>query len=446
MPRPLVIIHGWSDTSASFQNLATLLRTRRGAEVTVISLADYVSMNDYVTFDDLVAAMDRAWTSHGLPRSAGAIDAIVHSTGGLVIRDWMSRIPVSKVPIKHLVMLAPANFGSPLAHKGRSFIGRVFKGYDNTEGAFQTGERILKGLELASPYSWNLAIRDRFGERAAMYGKGGVLCTVLVGNRGYDGIRAIANEDGSDGTVRVSTANLNCATLDLDFFNDPLKPTFEIALSGGIVGFAVMDGHHHGSITLSGSAAKSAQDAQLLIRINEALDVTDAGFAAWCQQLAAEADALMSDRASKSETQGFQNTVVHVIDQDGNPVTDYLVEFYEEDDDRNLIAKLFHTTALANVHAYGGDPSYRSLYVNCTRLFKLLDKMNEALRVSITAYPVIDQDGPVGFRTMNDTDIGSIKIPQRQLATIFRENRTVLVTITLRRERAERLFRFKNAP
>lgn len=444
MATPLVIIHGWSDTSASFTTLAALLRARRGSEVTVISLADYVSMNDHVTFDDLVAAMDQAWTDHELPRTPGSIDAIVHSTGGLVIRDWMSRMPVAKVPVKHLVMLAPANFGSPLAHKGRSFIGRVLKGYDNSEGALQTGERILKGLELASPYSWNLALRDRFGTRASMYGRGGVLCTVLVGNRGYDGIRAIANEDGSDGTVRVSTANLNCARVEVEFSSDPLNPTFELTESSGTVGFAVADGHDHGSITLKGSNAKSDRDKKLLDRINGALDVTDAGFGDWCKELDKEAASIMAARASRSETQGHQNTVVRVIDQDGNPVNDYLVEFYEEDDDRDLIAKFFHTTALVDVHAYGDDASYRSLYVNCTKLFKTLDKMNEALRVSITAHPVIGAEGPVGFRTMNDTDIGSIKIPQSQLGKFFRENRTVLVTMTLRRERQERLFRFKD--
>lgn len=380
------------------------------------------------------------------PSNAGSIDAIVHSTGGLVIRDWMSRMPVGRVPVKHLVMLAPANFGSPLAHKGRSFIGRVFKGYDNSEGVFQTGARILRGLELASPYSWNLALRDRFGQRASMYGRGGVLCTVLVGNRGYDGIRAIANEDGSDGTVRISTANLNCARLDVDFSHDPRRPTYELTVSGGSTAFAVMDGHDHGSITLNGSNAKSERDADLLDQINSALDVTDAGFAAWCEQLTQSTDALMSARASRSETQGYQNTVVRVVDQDGNPVTDYLVEFYEEDDDRNVIAKLFHTTALVGVHVYGDDPSYRSLYVNCTKLLKVIDKMNEALRVSITAHPVLGRDGPVGFRTMNDADIGSIKIPQSQLGRVFRENRTLFVTMTLRRDREERLFIFTDAP
>ena len=124
-----------------------LRRARLGREVSIVSLADYVSMEDEVRFDDVAEAMDVAWRRHGLPRGKGVVDAIVHSTGGLVIRDWLQRhCTPARAPVKHLVMLAPANFGSHLAHKGRSFIGRVYKGFvaKKPEGrAFETGTHIL---------------------------------------------------------------------------------------------------------------------------------------------------------------------------------------------------------------------------------------------------------------------------------------------------------------
>ncbi|MGV8677709.1 hypothetical protein ACV356_31635, partial [Pseudomonas aeruginosa] len=75
-----------------------------------------------------------------------------------------------------------------LAHKGRSFIGRVLKGWNRFVG--QTGTQVLKGLELGSPYSWQLADRDLFGA-AAWYGAARLLTTVLVGNAGSSGRRAI---------------------------------------------------------------------------------------------------------------------------------------------------------------------------------------------------------------------------------------------------------------
>ena len=44
----------------------------------------------------------------------GGIDAIAHSTGGPVIRDRLQRnYTPGRASVKHLAMLAPANFGSP---------------------------------------------------------------------------------------------------------------------------------------------------------------------------------------------------------------------------------------------------------------------------------------------------------------------------------------------
>lgn len=446
MPRPLVIIHGWSDNYKSFQTLAAAVSQRRGVAVNVIALADYISMNDFVTFGDLVAAMDKAWTDFGLPRTPATVDAIVHSTGGLVIRDWLvTTFKTNPAPIKNLVMLAPANFGSPLAHKGRSFLGRVAKGFTNDQGMFQTGTYILKGLELASPYSWDLAERDRLAPGTTIYGKKRVLCTVLVGNHGYDGIRAIANEDGSDGTVRSSTANLNCVALDVDFTADPQKPTARWRAPNGPTAFGVVDGHNHATITLNESTLRNQADKDLLDQIIAALDVDDAGFDAWCTKLDKQTADAMAAGAKSSATQGFQNTVVRVIDQDDHPVTDYLIEFYEEDDDRDLIAKLFHTTALADVHAYGADPSYRSLFINCTKLTKMVDKIDEALSISITAHPVIPSEAPVGFRMFRNDDAGAVKIKEPDIPKFFQPNRTVLVTIRIRREREDKVFRIKAA-
>ena len=102
-------------------------------------------------------------------------------------------------------MLAPANFGSPLAHTGRSVIGRAVKGWKGTR-LFETGAQILKGLELASSYSWELAEQDLFSAHAPL-GDGSLLCTVLVGNSGYSGIAAVANKPGEctdDQTITVA--------------------------------------------------------------------------------------------------------------------------------------------------------------------------------------------------------------------------------------------------
>ena len=460
--RPLVLLHGWSDTSATFKPLAGLLRARLGIEhISVISLADYISMEDEVRFDDIATAMGAAWQDHGLPTESGSVDAIVHSTGALVIRDWLQRnYKPESAPIKNLVMLAPANFGSPLAHKGRSFIARVYKGFiaKRPEGRpFETGTHILQGLELASPYTWHLASRDRFGHGGKMYGPGNVLCTVLVGNTGYRGISSIANENGSDGTVRVSTANMDCARIEATF---PANPNvaghdvkYRIEESSGLTAFGVMDGYDHGKITLSHRRHRSLSwvegqtkgDANLFAHIVEALTVTDDGFDAWRQRLANSNDTLLPKRVTGGgKKHGFQNTIVRVQDQYGVGVPDYLLEFYEKDDDRGRIAELVHASAIENVHKYSGDESYRSFHFDCTRLGATIDKIGEFLSMSLTAFPELDERSPVGFTTLADDGIGGIRIAKTEIGKFFVPHRTALITLRLERQQSDRTFRFRD--
>src|SRR5690606_24282448 len=132
-------------------------------------------------------------------------------------------------PIRRLLMLAPANFGSHLAHKGRSFIGRVVKGF-RSDRPFHTGATLLQGLDLASPFAWELAQLDCFSDQQ-WYGPDGILATVLVGSRGYTGISAAANEAGSDGTVLVSSANLEPVCVTMDFATNPSDPKIDFKVA-----------------------------------------------------------------------------------------------------------------------------------------------------------------------------------------------------------------------
>ncbi|WP_121496960.1 esterase/lipase family protein, partial [Pseudomonas aeruginosa] len=274
MPRSIVIVHGWSDDSKSFRRLAEQLEAWFGSAPTQIRLADWISLQDDVTYADLAAALDRAWTAQGLSRAPRTVDVVVHSTGALVLRDWLTRhFDPASAPVKRFLMLAPANFGSPLAHKGRSFIGRVLKGWNRFVG--QTGTQVLKGLELGSPYSWQLAERDLFGAEA-WYGAGRLLATVLVGNVGYSGVEAIANEAGGDGTVRIATANLNACRLSLELdVRQRARPGWRLEESRGEIAFAIVDGENHASVALKDRGPKNPRTLEL---IRAALEVEDADY------------------------------------------------------------------------------------------------------------------------------------------------------------------------
>src|ERR1700722_9807020 len=92
MPAQVLIIHGWSDTSKSFQNLSAFLSSH-GFGSKHIWLADYVSTDDDVRIEDVVQRMrlviEAALSSGEL---ATPFDIIVHSTGGLVVREWIIRL------------------------------------------------------------------------------------------------------------------------------------------------------------------------------------------------------------------------------------------------------------------------------------------------------------------------------------------------------------------
>ena len=125
MPRQVVILHGWSDDSKSFRGMADFLK-ENGWDPVPLWLGDYLSMSDHVKIEDVVKRMDQVLTGPDRkPGLAESFDMIVHSTGGLVARKWIATFYPSGegCPIKRLLMVAPANFGSKLASTGKSTVG-----------------------------------------------------------------------------------------------------------------------------------------------------------------------------------------------------------------------------------------------------------------------------------------------------------------------------------
>lgn len=440
---PIVIIHGWSDHSSSFEKLAKRLKKETNRMVEELWLADYVSLDDDVTMKDIIIAMQSAWDLSGLPTKPNCVDVIVHSTGGLVIRDWMSTYwpDGQKPPVRNLVMLAPANFGSPLAHKGRSILGRVAKGW-GADKTFQTGDHILKALEMASPYSWQLAKNDRFGLNA--FNQGGVRCTVIVGNSGYTGISSLANEDGSDGTVYVSTANMNCAQINLNVTRDSGNFTATaMKLSSGKTAFLILDGFDHGEIT-----GRKTLPQKLLNPILQALNVTKTNFPKWCKQCETDCEQIRIkySKTKDPEHHAFQNTVFRVNDDAGAPVTDYVLEFYGKFTDlKDKWASIFNKHIARKKHAYKDDNSIRSFMIDTTSMNQLIDKIDESLMFSLSALPDVTEDkNLVGYKSFGANDIEMFELKQPDINKYFSPDRTLFVNITLPRYQKDALFELKN--
>jgi hypothetical protein len=117
--------------------------------------------------------------------------------------------------MSHLIMLAPANFGSALAQLGKGRIGRL----KSWVGGVEPGQGVLDWLELGSAESWDLN-SAWIGSDGSQIGAGGIFPFVLTGQtidrKLYDHLNAYTGESGSDGVVRVAAADLNARLIHLE--------------------------------------------------------------------------------------------------------------------------------------------------------------------------------------------------------------------------------------
>lgn len=205
----VVFVHGWGVRTPDYGALPSRLQESLGAATLDIWLSDYISYSDSVTMADLAIAFERARVAN-FPNARFV--AITHSTGGPVLRTWLDTFYRDRdCPLTHLIMLAPANFGSALAQLGKSRLARMKLWFENVE----PGEKILDWLELGSPQAWDLNVRwteTNWAER-------GIRTCVLTGDsidrKLYDHLNSYTGERGSDGVVRIAAANLNYRILRL---------------------------------------------------------------------------------------------------------------------------------------------------------------------------------------------------------------------------------------
>ena len=171
MARPIVLIHGYSATGLDFTELCDRLK-KRHVEPIDINVGNYVSLNNEISIKDIAEGFDRALRNNPRLNAGQEFDAIVHSTGMLVIRAWLTNYGAAvgdnerAKRLKHLVGLAPATWGSPQAHKGRTWIGAMVKGNKEPGPDFlKAGDEVLDGLELGSRFTWDLAHLDLLGRQ-----------------------------------------------------------------------------------------------------------------------------------------------------------------------------------------------------------------------------------------------------------------------------------------
>jgi len=224
-PEPvlLVFIHGWSVTSKdTYGELPEAIQQGaddHGLQIDVrhIYLGRYISFHDEVTLDDIARAMDHALRIDipGNINATRGFSCITHSTGGPLVRRWVDIFygagGLAECPLRHLIMLAPANHGSALAILGKGRIGRIQAWFEGVE----PGQGVLDWLCLGSAGEW--ALQESYlhykRDKSSFYPF--VLSGETVDHRFYDFLNNYLVEKGSDGVVRLAGANLNYTYLTL---------------------------------------------------------------------------------------------------------------------------------------------------------------------------------------------------------------------------------------
>jgi len=212
----VLFVHGYSVTDlGSFNQLPALLQAD-GISPNNVFLAGFVSLDDRVSCDDLAEGLEARIamleSSYNLDLSRTVL--IAHSTGAIVTRRWILNRRALKNPalktLSHFISCAGANHGSTVAQLGQTELAYVFR--EVTAGR-SVGKRVLQDLDYGSAFlrklnrDWLDAWND---PNSPLYAD--TFCFSMGGtDHSYwqNHLTWQAREFGSDGTVRISGANLN---------------------------------------------------------------------------------------------------------------------------------------------------------------------------------------------------------------------------------------------
>ena len=486
MSRPLVLIHGYSDSGLGLEPLSKRLQ-ENGLPSIDLNIGNYVSLNNEITIKDIAEGLDRAFRNKAGLSEGQEFDAIVHSTGMLVIRSWLTNYGAAVGSnnrlgrLKHLIGLAPATWGSPQAHKGRTWLGALVKGNREPGPDFlNAGDEVLDGLELGSRFTWDLSHLDLLGN-APYYSRGKetpYVC-VFIGNVPYTGLSSVANDPGTDGTIRWAGCGLNTRKISIDLTRTPIgddgKPVSRVSITPWAndrldIPMIAVDGKNHATLIsdpelemvklavdflkVGGDGAETydawLQRAKSYGEPGKAKMLVDPGKGA--AGIAGDFKTFFGHLVGSAEQpmEGWQQFVVRARDERGDPVTDYLIEVLREDSGGKWTE---FEQMYTDVHAYTTDPSFRCFHIRlprgiCDGRLPLKVRINASTGTELMAYQGYgsDDDGKTLTATAQPVEIALNDMGDSS-ASLFHPFTTTLVEIVLNREpsplnQVSRIFQF----
>ena len=470
--RVVLFVHGWSvrntDTYGGFPaRLRSEARKHTDLDLDVrnIWLGKYISFHNEVRLPDISRAFNAALHKElgDVLRARQRIICVTHSTGGPVVRDWLHRFYISKgrkrSPVSHLIMLAPANFGSALAQLGKSRIGRLRTWFQGVE----PGLGVLEWLELGSPQSWKL--NTHWLENAEqMIGRAGVYSFVLTGvninRKVYDHVNAYTGEMGSDGVVRAAAANLNCAYVKVVQRRQPDGNAqmlgFNVVEHKEVtqVPMAIIKGRAHSGddMGIMRSVRNDKQPHPTLDALLKCIDVkTKRDYRRLAEEFAGQNEIIAREQQVEvlDFAGGFNRPVIHdpcamvifrVRNDQGNPVPDFELILTGENDNPDGLPPGFLIDRQKN-HYDAGTLSFYFNYA-CMAGAPAVTHAGNIIRpalpgcrqlgLRVIAYP---KDGFVHYVP------GFLKASAANLKKFIKPNQTTLVDIVLSRFVREGVFR-----
>lgn len=441
----IVFVHGWSvKNTHTYRGLPEALAKAAKADgldvkIQHVFLGRYISFHDEVTVYDIARAFDTA-IRRDIPankKGERRFACVTHSTGGPVIREWVRRYYKNQfddLPLSHLVMLAPANHGSALAQLGKSRLSRIKTWFQGIE----PGKSVLDWLELGSQDSMDLAEFWLDADPVAA----GFYPFVFVGQsiykKFYDHLNSYTGEEGSDGVVRVATANMNYSWVSLEQTDRKVtdKPTDDRTFLDVVkskrrrapdIALQIVAGRSHSGkvMGIMNSVRPGDTDDPVIRSIVQALKVkSSAQYRALRDEFKAKSDSTQT--AEIGETPRCSMLVFTMTDDEGNSVTDFdMLLLAGKDYDPDDLPKGFFIDRQMNSRAR----NHLVYYLNHDRLMEA-----DHLGFRIVARP------QEGFSRYQAAEFRSedAKIPIQDL---FSANETLYVDIVMKRRVDRETFR-----
>jgi Lipase (class 2) len=464
MARKILVVHGYSDGSVSFTKLGDYFAQQGFYSRDNIFYVDYASMDDEATFKDFADKLDDDYNRlfHG-----ERIDVACHSTGALVVRTWLVlRRETQKglgrpldCPVEHLLMFAPANFGSDLAKLGQSFLGKIRSTFFNTnrregEDFMESGKAVLEGLEPASPFQWTLSEYDLnrdnyFNPKCSS----NLICFPFVFAAGinYGGsfeARILKNraKAGTDGTVRICGTSLNSRKLMVCFEGGAPTTQWYPETKFGRIPFAVFDGLNHGSIIDPDEKAFTSDIGPGSL-ISKALSVqTVQDYEKMGTEFEKTSETNYANMTEESRGK-YQQFFFKVRDDVDCPVEDFFLDFFVLDERGkrdDALTKVFDDNFESEFYTHSADTAHRVMLLNYNKLqgfFEQLVSSKAKLAFNLAAKTVLPD---VKYIEANFVVFDGAQTAVNNISFFF-PNTTTLVDIVLDRQQKDTLLNVKGA-